>query len=74
MVGGYDTNGLPGRPGVTDEIIHKEVERMMKTYAPNGSYITMGFLLSDDPDPNAFVRDMLRISSACNEFRYDICK
>ena len=74
VVGGYDTNGLPGRPGVTDDVIHAEVERMMKAYAPHGSYISMGFLLSDDPDPNAFIRDMLRISSACNEYRYDFCK
>lgn len=71
VVGGYDTNGLPGREGVTDEEIKAEVKRMMDTYAPQGSFISMAFLLTNDPDPMAFVREMMRISGFVDKIRYD---
>lgn len=71
VVGGYDTNGLPGREGVTDEEIETEVKRMMDTYAPQGSFISMSFLLTNDPDPMAFVREMMRISGFVDKIRYD---
>lgn len=74
VVGGYDTNGIPGQPGVTDEIIEKEVKRMLDTYAPQGSFASMSFLLSDDPDPMAFVKNMMRISSFAEKYRYDYYK
>lgn len=74
VVGGYDTNGIPGQPGVTDEIIEKEVKRMLDTYAPQGSFASMAFLLSDDPDPMAFVKNMIRISSFAEKYRYDYYK
>lgn len=74
VVGGYDTNGAPGRPGVTDAEIETEVKRMLDTYAPHGSYASMSFLLSNDPDPMAFVRDMMRISGFADKIRYDYYK
>lgn len=74
VVGGYDSNGVPGQPGVTDEIIEKEVRRMLDTYAPQGSFASMAFLLSNDPDPMAFVRGMFRISSITDKYRYNYYK
>ncbi len=71
VVGGYDTNGDPGKPGVTDEVIQAEVKRMMDTYAPHGSFISMGFLLSNDEDPMAYVNNMRRISSFIEKLRYN---
>lgn len=75
VVGGYDTNGAPGLPGVTDEQISAEAKRLMETYCPHGSFIPMGFLLSDDPNPMAFVLNMLRISKYiepyCKSYKYN---
>ena len=74
VVGGYDTQGLPGRPGVPDEEIEAEVHRMMDAYAPLGSFISMGFLLTNDPDPMAFVMSMMRIAKYIDELRYNYYK
>ena len=43
VIGGYDTNGIPGLPLASEEIIDAEVKRCMETYAPYGSYIFQGF-------------------------------
>lgn len=69
VVGGYDTNGRPGQMDVTDEEIQAEVDRIMREYAPHRSFAPMGFLLSDDPDPMAFVYGMLRISGMVDKQR-----
>lgn len=50
IVGGYDTNGRPSMPGVSQEEIEAEVRRCMDTYAPQGSYIFAGILLGGDPN------------------------
>lgn len=71
VVGGYDSQGMPGRDGVTDEEIEAECKRMLDTYAPEGSFITMGFLLTNDPDPMAFVRSMMRIAGYTDKMRYN---
>ena len=70
VVGGYDTQGLPGRPDVTDEEIDAEVKRMLDAYASGGSFASMAFLLSNDPDPMAFVMGMMRIASFTDKYRY----
>ncbi len=70
VVGGYNTNGMPGRSDVTDEEIEAEVRRMMDTYAPHGSFISFGFLLSSDPDPMVFVRNLHRISGCVDKLRF----
>ncbi|MCI8673012.1 MAG: hypothetical protein HFI89_05935 [Lachnospiraceae bacterium] len=69
VVGGYDTNGTPGQENATDDIIKAEVKRMMDAYASKGSFIPMGFLLSSDPDPMAFVKNMLRIAGYVEELK-----
>lgn len=74
VAGGYDTNGAPGREGVSDEEVEAEVNRLMSTYAPHGSFVSMAFLLSNDPDPMAFVKNMMRIGSFTDKLRYDYYK
>lgn len=71
VVGGYDTQGLPGREDVTDEEIEAEVKRMLDTYAPEGSFASMAFLLTNDADPMAFVRSMMRIAAYTDKIRYN---
>lgn len=53
IIGGYDTNGLPGRPGASKEIIQAEVERDFETYGKYPNYIFFGFLLANSLDPEA---------------------
>lgn len=51
VVGGYDTQGAPGRPDVTTEEIEREVSRCVKTYGKYGKgYAFMGFLLGEQGD------------------------
>lgn len=70
VIGGYDTNGLPGRPDVTDEEIEKEVLRVLDTYSGKGSFAHMGFLLAYDPDPMTFLKGCMRISKIFEKHRY----
>ena len=71
VVGGYDTNGMPGREDVTDEEIEAEVIRVLDTYAPGGSFITQAFLLSRSPDPMDFVKNCARIGKYIEKYRYN---
>ncbi len=69
VVGGYDTNGKPGNPNVTEEEIEAEVKRCFETYAAGGSYAMQAFLLSDDPDPMAFLNNAMRIAKYTAQYR-----
>ncbi len=71
VIGGYDTNGAPGRPDVTDEEIEKEVKRVLDTYSGKGSFATMAFLLLNDPNPQAFLEGCNRISNIIEKYRYN---
>lgn len=51
LMGGYDTNGPAGRPGVTPEVIRAEVRRDFETYGRHRGYIFFGFLLVKSGDP-----------------------
>lgn len=54
VIGGYDTQGLPGQPTATVEQITAEVSRCMHTYGKYGkSYGFFGFLLADTDDQEA---------------------
>lgn len=53
IIGGYDTNGLPGRPDASNETVEAEVVRDFETYGKYPSYIFFGFLLANSLDPNA---------------------
>ncbi len=72
VAGGYDSNGVPARPDVTEEEIEQEVIRVLKTYGTNSSFILMGLLISNDPDPAAFWTNCARISKYAEKYRYDI--
>ena len=59
---------------MTDEEIEVEVQRMMDAYAPLGSFVSMGFLLTNDPDPMAFVMGMMKIAGYIDKLRYNYYK
>lgn len=58
IIGGYDTNGLPGRPDASKEIVEEEVARNFEVYGKYPSYIFFGLLLANSLDPAA-VRDRI---------------
>lgn len=51
LMGGYNSNGLPGRPDATPEIVEKEVQRNFETYASLPGFIFFGFRLVNSLDP-----------------------
>lgn len=53
IIGGYDTNGLPGRPDASKEIVEAEVDRDFQIYGKYPGYIFFGFLLANSLDPGA---------------------
>lgn len=59
--GGYDSNGRPGTPGVSPEEMRAEVRRAMDAYAPYGSFIFCGFLLTDTFDLSKMFGNMMPI-------------
>jgi hypothetical protein len=70
IIGGYNSNGRPGMPDVTEEEIDKEVKRSIETYGPQGSYAFMGFRLVNSPDPMAFFAALGPINAAHDKYKY----
>lgn len=68
VIGGYNTNGAPGREDATTEVIDEEVRRCIETYAPYKNFVMCGFRLVNSPDPMAFVAAMIPISEACKKY------
>lgn len=51
IMGGYDTNGRPGMPNVTEEEVDAEVKRCFDTYGSYDSYIFFGFRTINTKNP-----------------------
>lgn len=64
VIGGFDSNGKPGRQEASDEEVAAEVKRCIDTYAPQGSYIFSGFRVMNSPDPMAFLKGLAPINQA----------
>lgn len=64
VIGGYDTNGLPGQETASYEVIENEVRRCLETYAPYGSYSFFGFRIMNSADPMAFFEGLRPIHEA----------
>ncbi|MDO4616924.1 MAG: uroporphyrinogen decarboxylase family protein [Lachnospiraceae bacterium] len=45
VIGGYDSQGDPGRPDCSDESIINEAHRIIDSYADNGSFICMPMIM-----------------------------
>ncbi|WP_286946043.1 uroporphyrinogen decarboxylase family protein [Acetobacterium sp. UBA5834] len=50
IMGGYDTNGYPGREDAPPEVIRAEVRRAMDAYGKYPGYVFFGFLLVSSDD------------------------
>jgi bacterioferritin-associated ferredoxin len=68
VLGGYDTQGIPGQPIATDEQILEEVTRCMKTYGKYGkSYGFFGMILGNTDDTEAVRKTGLMISEVIKQ-------
>ncbi len=73
VIGGYDTQGLPGLPTATEEQVKAEVDRCMETYGKYGrSYGFMGFLLADADDQEAAAKMGVMMQAAARMGRLAI--
>ena len=73
VIGGYDTNGLPGLVDVSDDVIDAEVKRCVETYAPYGSYIFHGFRMVPGT-VKEFFEAMIPISAAADKYGKEFYK
>lgn len=46
VVGGFDSNGFPGTAEAGDDAVEAEVDRCLREYGGQGSYVFMGFRMS----------------------------
>lgn len=69
IIGGYDTNGLPGRPDASPEVIKKEVVRDFEVYGKYSSYIFFGFLLENSLDPEQRQKRIQPLIEAAMDFQ-----
>lgn len=58
IIGGYDTNGKPGRSDATEEEVREEVRRCFRDYSDLPGYIFFGFFIVNSLDPHAMYRAM----------------
>ncbi len=58
IIGGYDTNGKPGRSDATEEEVREEVRRCFREYGDLPGYIFFGFFIVNSLDPHAMYRAM----------------
>lgn len=68
IIGGYDSNGLPGRADASFEIIEQEVQRDYETYGKYQGYIFFGFRLANSKDPQEVQKAMMPIVKASLEW------
>lgn len=72
LIGGYDTNGLPGQADATIETIHKEVHRCMDTYGSLRGYMFFGIKLVNSTDPMATVEGLMPLIQESLAYRKNI--
>lgn len=61
IIGGYDNNGLPGRPDATEEDARAEVRRCFNEYAKYDGYIFFGIRMTNTLDFNEYMKGMIPI-------------
>lgn len=64
IMGGYDSNGAPGMPDTSLEIIEKEVHRCYETYGKYNSFIFFGFRVANSLNPKDSMEAMMPIIMA----------
>lgn len=68
IMGGFDTNGRAAQVDATDEEIIKEIHRTIDTYGPLGSFIFLGYKLSESIDPDVIMAEGIRVMGAAMEY------
>ena len=70
VIGGYDSNGLPGTEYATDEQVEREVMRCIESYGGRGSYIFMGLRMGGPSMPR--LEGMRPVTQAYEKYRASI--
>lgn len=68
IIGGYNTNGKPGRDDTTAEEMRAEVRRCIDSYAPQGNFLFMGFCLVNSVDLDVFLKAQYPINDECAKY------
>lgn len=72
LIGGYNTNGLPGQADSSEEIVKKEVRRCLDTYGPLRGYMFFGFKLTNSLDPMETLKNLMPIIQESMAYRQNI--
>jgi len=59
IIGGYNTNGLPGRADATEEVVRAEVRRCFAEYGKLKGYIFFGVKVTNTLDFNEYMQGMM---------------
>ena len=70
VLGGFDSNGPPGRMDATDELLDQEVRRCMRQYGGKGGYVFLAFRIMDTADPEAAARAIAPVVRAAEKYKY----
>jgi hypothetical protein len=74
VIGGFDSNGKPGRPDATPEEVDAEVKRVIETYAPRGSFVFMGFRMLGDVDFEVTMKAFGELAASFDKYSKDFYK
>jgi hypothetical protein len=69
LEGGFDSNGKPGQPDATPEVIEAETERCIKEYGSLPGFIFAGFVLRASLDPSETMSSMSVIMNTFMKYR-----
>lgn len=61
IMGGYDSNGIPGQPDASDEVVDAECRRCCDTYGKYPGYIFFGFRIANSLEPDAKMKVMMPV-------------
>ena len=59
IIGGYNTNGLPGRSDAADEVMRNEVRRCFAEYGKHKGYIFFGVKVTNTLDFGEYMQGMM---------------
>ena len=68
IIGGYDSNGLPGQVAASDETVIAEVKRCFDTYGIYSSYIFFGFRIVNSVDPQVNLKAIMPLITTSAQY------
>jgi hypothetical protein len=74
VIGGYNTNGLPGLAQTPEPEVRAEVRRCIDTYGRADNYLLMGFRIVNSMDSVVFAEAMRPINEECADYGREFLK